>query len=411
MPEELVRLIDKSPAVYWLMTTALGLVLYRLAGLNQLWRHWPVTILFAAATALLAFRPFGRPSTEWQEVISYSAVWLSGALAYLLAGRVPKRQSKPPGPSSDTPTAASRPATPVIAHDVGNITMTPTTPPAPAASETPAPLANSEHPLSSVESVISPGDPLLSAMKSLWAGRVAEGRSLLSSSVPTSTATGETLAWLAWDCLRPPEDRQRSWKALQDLERLAPGCAEAASIRLASAFSHLDYEELSEAYVRLICEQPFGRFGNQMAVAAWLCASDLRLQSRYRQTPPETLLVSSVLKGIAQLLERQHEAARHTFEAGFDHAAQFPAVLSQKVGRELSEADRSAVAAQIRFECTLGLALVEADRGRFGPAHGILTTQVRLEGVPDVPPHYGMFLQEVLAASNASAAEPAFAQV
>lgn len=411
MPEELVKLIDESPVVYWLITTVLGLVLYRLAGLHQLWRHWPVTILFAAATAFLAFRPSSRSSTELREAIWYSAVWLSGALGYLLAERVAKGRLKSPSPSDDASTVASRPATPVTAHNAGNVAMTPTTPPDPAASETPRPLVRSEPPLSSVDSVISPGDPLLSAMKPLWAGRVAEGRSLLSSGVQSSTAAGETLAWLAWDCLRPPEDRERSWKALQDLERLAPGCAEAASIRLASAFSHLDYEELSEAYVRLICEQPVGRFGNQMAVSAWLCASDLRLQSRYRQTPPETLLVSSVLKGIAQLLERQHEAARHTFEGGFDHAAQFPAVLSQKVGRELTESDRSAVTAQIRFECSLGLALVEADRGQFGPAHRILTTQVRLEGVPDVPPHYGMFLQEVFAASNASAAEPALAPV
>lgn len=410
MPEQLVKMIDESPAAYWLITTALGLVLYCLVGLRQFWRHWPVTVLFVVATAVLAFRVFGGPSTEWQEAVWYSAVWLTGGLAYLLAGQGERSRSNAQSSSGDGQTLPPRPAIAVAAHEARNITAMPPTEPEATASESTIPMEVDERTPPPEGSAGFTKDPLRPAMQLIWAGRVAEGRSLLWNGVLSSTATRETLAWLAWDCLRPPEDRDRSGKALQELERLAPGCAEAASIRVANAFSHRNYEELSDAYVRLICQQPAGRFGNQMAIAAWLCASDLRLQSRYRQTPPETLLVSSVVKGMAQLLIRQHAAARQTFEAGSDHATQFPAVLSKMVGRDLTEADRTSVIAQIRLECSLGLALVEADRGQFGPAHGILTTQVRFEGVPDVPPHYGMFLQDVSAASSQSEAGSALVQ-
>lgn len=207
-----------------------------------------------------------------------------------------------------------------------------------------------------------PWGSLEEAVALLASGKVAEGRELLRR-LAKHTADPAVKAVFARELFRPPEDGKLSWTYLT---QLLLESSEFNAIRARRALSGGDYDLGSEFFLKANGVRPASVYGCVLLSEAWLYSSDLYFQTRLllpRKRKMESVIVTSALKGAAQLSLRRHEEAWNTFKLGWVQADEKAKAYGERLEVEMTADERRLIVETMSLMGATGMGLVLFDLG------------------------------------------------
>ncbi len=415
---------------YWLILTAVGLLLYRLLGLKALRKRWAIPVLYSLATAWRAFGGHQVKGKEWIELVVLAGSWLGAAIvgsflqAFVSAivGKRPEQSddveepavqdaveesepepvtepAKPKRPApkktphaKKTPRAKPKPPPPKKPRRAKLKPSPPKKPPSakPARSQPKVPSDATlqkrlkdwcsedrkiDVPPARSHAKHEPWGTLDDAVALLGAKQIKPARELLRRLCKADPRDFDCLVLAAFDLARPPEDRKNSLKYVQQADSVHADSSEYSSLFVLGTIGSRDYETLW-GYYRRVGESPIrSRFGNFLAMLSNLCASDLLFQRTFRHVGTDemtTMFANSSLVGVAQLLIRQHVRAFKTFTKGKERAKLFPEAFESNFEIALSDKQHTELAALMRAYCRIGQGLTLYDAGLIGPGRAVI---------------------------------------
>jgi len=192
-------------------------------------------------------------------------------------------------------------------------------------------------------------------------GRIAEARELLLRLVAHGADT-PTRLFFCLESLRPPAD------ATLLLSKVVPSLppVEKHAVDALVAFGQRDYGWLAEAVLATAEVRPAAELGAFVALAGFVAASDLWLQTQLLQ-PRRRELTSSIVcrpaKALALLMERRHDEAWQTFQAGVADPASIVASYEKVLELQATPEERDFLTFAAAGYCDIGLGLVLFDLG------------------------------------------------
>lgn len=200
------------------------------------------------------------------------------------------------------------------------------------------------------------------AVKFLRGGKIEEGRELLRR-LCKHTSDPIPKAVLAWELQRPPEDNRLS---LSYLMQLSLSSCEFFSIKAIKLLTDGNYELGGEDFLNANEVRPASAYGCAMFLISYLSFSDLWFQTRLlmpRNRAIEGRIVTSPLKGSAQMMLRQHEAAWQTFLWGWIQSEEHAHAYAETLKVEMTTEEEKLIEGTMSKMCMIGMGLILWDLG------------------------------------------------
>jgi len=216
------------------------------------------------------------------------------------------------------------------------------------------------------------------AWRLLRSGDIKSGRALLRRICKHEPQNLNAHILVAYDYMRPPENRSEGVKFLRAAVSLAPGSCEVESLYACSSAGNVEVESATFAYdsfLRAGDKPPRSVHGNAIMFLAELRVSDLTIQIIWRPVGSkiEKMFVNYAVKGAAQLLLRRADALA-TFQQGYANASSSAESYEKLFDFSLAPTDRQAIAELLQRHCLIGQGLALRDTGRVREAREVWET-------------------------------------
>lgn len=196
--------------------------------------------------------------------------------------------------------------------------------------------------------------------------QIEPGRELLRRICQADPQKFEAQLLLAFDYMRPTENRAAGGPYLEAAKRQRPRSPEIQALWTIIGLLGMNGELMDESFTKMVgSQEPIeSRHGAFLSLMAIVAASDLWLQ-HYRPKPRsiDRLWVIAPVKATAQLILRQHVDALKTFTDGNNRSNQFVATYEKNWNCRLSAQDAEQLTYDYAMFCRLGQGLVLYDAG------------------------------------------------
>lgn len=202
------------------------------------------------------------------------------------------------------------------------------------------------------------------AWRLLQARKIDEARELLRRLIKHEKSNFEALVLGLYEIIRPPKDGPEAVRRAEALEALAPDSNEVRTMFVCGTWtnpSELTFKRYNEIWK----SNPRCITGHALRVMAVMAMSDAEIQTTFKPGHAlESVYVTPLIKGLASLELRMHDAAREQFERGARDPDSVAAMYEDRLKVRFLPEEKARLVARYRLLCESGFGLTLRDLGR-----------------------------------------------